>query len=311
MTRRSAALLAVLAAALGLAGCGVGAGSSDAPQDVAVVVTRDFGARQLRGADADSVPSSETVMRFIQRRFDVTTRYSGGFVESIDGLSGGRDAEGRPLDWFYYVNGIEAGGGAAARRVSPGDRIWWDRHTYGATQRVPAVVGSWPEPFRSGSEGKKIPLALVCQGEARSCDEVETRLSEEDVKRIARTGIGSGVGQKLLRIIVGPWSAIRNESAARQLELGPRASGVFAKLHADRFDLLDQDGRVAQTQADAVGLVAATRFGDQQPTWIVTGTDDAGVAAAAAALRSDVLSNHFAVAIIKGRALPLPVRQDP
>ncbi|MGI8622970.1 MAG: DUF4430 domain-containing protein [Solirubrobacteraceae bacterium] len=311
MTRRPAALLAVLVAAVGLAGCGVGAGSSDAPQDVAVVVTCDFGARQLRGADADSVPSSETVMRFIQRRFDVTTRYSGGFVESIDGLSGGRDAEGRPLDWFYYVNGIEAGKGAASRSVSPGDRIWWDRHTYGATQRVPAVVGSWPEPFRSGSEGKKIPLAVVCEGEARSCDEVETRLAEEDVKRIARTGIGSGVGQKLLRIIVGPWSAIRNEPAARQLERGPQASGVFARLRADRFELLDQDGKIAQTQADAVGLVAATRFGEQQPTWIVTGTDDAGVAAAAAALRSDVLSNHFAVAIIKGRALPLPVRQDP
>ena len=57
--------------------------------------------------------------------------------------------------------------------------------------------------------------------------------------------------------------------------------------------------------------MAATRFGEQQPTWIVTGTDDAGVAAAAAALRTDVLTNRFAVALIDGRAENLPIRQDP
>ena len=30
--------------------------------------------------------------------------------------------------------------------------------------RVPAVVGAFPEPFRSGQDGKKLPIRLVCMG---------------------------------------------------------------------------------------------------------------------------------------------------
>jgi hypothetical protein len=303
--------LAVLAA-LVLAGCGPGAGSSsDAPTDVNVVVSRDFGAKELRDVDVSKVKSGDTVMRLLERRLAVETRYGGGFVQSLEGLAGGRDAEGRPVDWFYYVNGIEAGGGAAARKVAAGDRIWWDRHPWDGAQRVPAVVGSWPEPFLSGQGGKKIPMAIVCAGEERSCDEVQTRLSDEGVEGISQIGIGAGVGQKLLRIVVGPWSEISGEPAAHLLGEGPGASGVYVRPGDDGFDLLDAEGEVVQTRDDSVGLVAATRFGEQQPTWIVTGTDDAGVAAAAAALRSDVLSNRFAVAIIGGKGEALPLRTEP
>ena len=44
-----------------------------------------------------------------------------------------------------------------------------------------------------------------------------------------------------------------------------------------------------------------------RPTWIITGTDDVGVAAAAAALTEDQLANHFAVAVEKGRGVSLPL----
>ena len=46
--------------------------------------------------------------------------------------------------------------------------------------------------------------------------------------------------------------------------------------------------------------MAATRFLDQQPTWVVTGTDDVGVAAAAAALVEDRLEDRFAIALENG-----------
>ncbi len=304
--------LALILVALVCAGCGPGAGSeADAPTGVNTVVTRDFGASELRDVDSSKVPPGETVMRYLQRKFTVETRYGGGFVQSLEGLAGGKDADGRPVDWFYYVNGIESGEGAAARKLTAGDRIWWDRHDWGAAQRIPAVVGSWPEPFLSGQDGKRLPLVLMCAGEERSCDEVQTRLSDEGVTGISRTGIGAGVGQKLLRVVVGPWDEIRGEPAAQSLERGPSATGVFARPSGDGFELLDERGEVAQKRTDSIGLVAATRFQDQQPTWIVTGTDDAGVAAAAAALRSDVLTNRFAVALIDGKAENLPIRQDP
>jgi hypothetical protein len=53
--------------------------------------------------------------------------------------------------------------------------------------------------------------------------------------------------------------------------------------------------------------VAATAQEGQRPTWIVTGTDDVGVAAAAAALQEDRLTNTFALAIEAGKGVPLPV----
>jgi len=303
--------LVVGAVAVTLASCGPVAGLGDAPSEVNVVITRDFGARELRDQDAQKVPPEETVMSFLQRRFQVRTRPGGDVVHTLDGLSAGTDATGRPEDWFYYVNGIEALEAAASRGVAAGDRIWWDRHDSGTALRVPAVVGSWPEPFLLGTEGKRIPLALACAGERRSCDEVQMRLNDEGVTGIAQTSIGSSVGQKLLRILVGPWSAIRDDPAARTLERGPAASGVFVRPRSDRFELLDENGRVVETRGGSVGLVAATRFGEQLPTWVVTGTDDAGVAAAAAALRSDILKNRFAVALVDGRGEALPVRREP
>jgi hypothetical protein len=44
-----------------------------------------------------------------------------------------------------------------------------------------------------------------------------------------------------------------------------------------------------------------------QPRWLITGTDDVGVAAAAAALSEDQLHYHFALAIEAGRGVALPL----
>ena len=159
--KRSAALAVALAALL--AGCGLGSGKG--AEGVSVVVTRDFGVRSVGSARVAKTPGSETVMRFLQRKFTVRTRYGGGFVQAIDGLSGGSEG-GRPVDWFYYVNGIEADQGAAATKLHAGDRVWWDRHDWGAARGVPAVVGSFPEPFRSGAEGKRLPTQIACTDDA-------------------------------------------------------------------------------------------------------------------------------------------------
>jgi hypothetical protein len=106
---------------------------------------------------------------------------------------------------------------------------------------------------------------------------------------------------------------VRNDSAARKLESGPRASGVFARPNAagDEIALLDARGEVERTLGPGGGLVAATRMGGEAPTWIVTGTDDVGVAAAAAQLQEETLRNHFAIAVEDGRPTPLPLLPPP
>ncbi len=312
MTRRAASL-GLIAVALVLSGCGLGAGRKiTGSKAVEVHVTRDYGRGAIDSATVRSFPAGETVMKLLQREFEVTTRFGGGFVQSIEGLPGGSD-DGRKVDWFYYVNGIEAAKGAAETKVTAGDRIWWDRHDWGVAMDVPAVVGSFPEPFIHGTDSKRAPLVLQCGGEERTCDEVAERLDKAGVVGVSRSaGTGTGQGAKLQRVLVGPWSSIRTDPAARLLETGPQKSGVFARPvdGGAGLQLLDARGEVRDTLGAGGGLVAATRFGAQQPTWVVTGVDDAGVAAAAAAFSESTLEDEFAIAVDDGKAVGLPYAPD-
>ncbi len=285
-----------------LAGCG---GSSDT--GVTLTVSRDFGEKNIQ-PEKSATAGDGTVLDLLQKDFAVRT--GGGAVQEIDGLSNGQ-SQGLKANWGYWVNGIAASKPAASAKLHPGDRVWWDHHVVEATARVPAVVGAFPEPFLSGSQGKKFPIRLVClPGAGRSCDEVEKRLQNEDVDALARSDLDQSVGD-VLRILVGPWRQVRRDIAARSLEYGPKQSGVFARPNAagNRIALLDDTGKTVKTLGPGAGLVAATTFTGQQPTWIVTGTDQVGVAAAAGALTEDELDGHFAIAIDQGEALALPVRE--
>jgi hypothetical protein len=291
-----------------VAGCGFGEGATRG--DVTLTVTRDFGTERLHeGIDEETANEGDTVMRLLQERYDVETRYGGGFVQEVDGIAGGREG-GLNADWFYYVNGIEAPVGAAERRVTAGERVWWDHHPWEAAQRVPAVVGSFPEPFLTGLEGKRYPVKLVCVGDAeRACDEVETRLERTGVKAVSRSVIQQSPGEEVLRVFVGRWADVRGDSVTRRLERGPAATGVFARPEAagDSIALLDEEGETVRTLREGGGLVAATSVEGQAPTWIVTGTDEVGLAAAAAALTEERLMQHFALAVEGGTDIPLPV----
>jgi uncharacterized protein DUF4430 len=297
---------ALLALALLASGCGLGAGK--APGGVQLLVTRDFGASTIRSWSAPQARGEETVMSLLTRNAKVATRYSGGFVQSIDGVAGGRQGD-QPVDWFYYVNGVEAPRGAAETRVHPGDRIWWDRHDWSQTDEIPAVVGSFPQPFLNGLDGKRLPVRVECAavgGEA--CNAVTERLRRAGVPAgVAALG-GGGGAKHTLRVLVAPWSMLRSELALRELREGPQASGVYARFArgGSELELLDARGRTTQALTGAAGLIAATRSGEEAPVWAVTGTDDAGTDAAARAFRAATLRGRFAVALGPGGALALP-----
>ena len=305
--RRRTGLVATLSlAAVSVAGCGLGAGR--APSSVHLLVTRDFGATAIRSWSAPRVSGAETVMSLLMRNASVSTRYGGGFVESIDGLSGG-ESRGQPVDWFYYVNGVEAPKGAASTNVQPGDHIWWDRHNWSQTDNVPAVVGSFPEPFLNGLGGKRLPVLVECADAASSvCGAVSVQLRTLGVPS-ARAALGSaGSAAKTLRVVVAPWTQARGDPTLRGIELGPRASGVYARFSANgtSLTLLDQNGHTVRTLGAGSGLLAATRNGENAPVWVVSGTDFAGVTLAARAFDGATLQSHFAVAVSAAGAQPLP-----
>jgi hypothetical protein len=304
MPRRGAAVagaLLLLGVALAAAGCGLGPGSKVGSVDL--TVTRDFGATNLTEASGEA-NESDTVMRFLEKEAEIETRYGGGYVKSIDGLEES-ERGGHPYDWFFWINGVISSTGAAEVSLEGGEKIWWDIHNWSASEGSPAVVGSWPAPFTTGWEGHAPVVVVECEGGGEACGTVTKALEGEGVK------VASGSPKSAIRVLVGPWSKIDSDPAAGLVEKGPGESGIYAEFESsqgtDRLVGLDEDGTKARTFGANAGLVAATRHFEGPPVWLVTGATDAGVQAAAAALDTADLRDHFAVASEAGTVTPLPL----
>jgi hypothetical protein len=248
----------------------------------------------------------------------VETRYGGGFVQSIDGVAG-EERDGRRSDWFYYVNGVESSIGAAEYELEDGEDVWWDHRDWSTAMRVPAVVGSWPEPFLHDHAGERWSVGVFCpsgdgpgpaSGGQAPCAQVARILSEHGADTSGSEGPDGEI-----RVIVGPWEAISGDPVAALLARGPDRSGVFASFAGVEpsvgMTLLDARGRVAEVLGREAGLVAALRPGDGPPTWVVTGTDAAGVSAAIDLLRvggGEELADRYAVAVVSnGPIFEVPV----
>jgi hypothetical protein len=157
-------LLPLLLTAAALAGCGGG----DDGGKASLWVTRDRGAEVLLVRE---VPAGLTALQALDREADIETRYGGRFVQAINGIEGSFES-GR--DWFYFVNGYEADRGAGEYRLRDGDVEWWDFRSWrGGGERVPVVVGAFPEPFLHGFAGQRRPAAV------RFADPAMRRIAED------------------------------------------------------------------------------------------------------------------------------------
>jgi hypothetical protein len=142
--------LAVALLALLLAACG---GESAGSGSAELWVTRDRGQEVVLTA---TVPAGLTVLQALDREADVETRYGGRYVQAVNGVEGSL-ADRR--DWFYFLNGIEPGKGAAEVVLRAGDVAWWDYRSWqGDAQHARVVVGAFPEPFRRGWRARPVKV---------------------------------------------------------------------------------------------------------------------------------------------------------
>ena len=172
-------------------------------------------------------------------------------MQSIDGLAGGQEA-GQPVDWFYYVNGVEAAKGAAATNVHAGrsrlvgpPRLEPDR---GRPRRRRLLPGAVPQRHRRQAAARAHRMrdrrpATPAPRSPRGCAQlgVPAAIAAIGQQRRARTRCACSSARG--RACAATRRAQRDRSA------GPRASGVYARFSADgtRSTLLDQDGRPVRT----------------------------------------------------------------
>ncbi len=118
-----------------------------------------------------------------------------------------------------------------------GDHIWWDLHDWSATENIPAVVGSFPEPFTNGIGGKRYPVTLECASDVDAACKQVTKAHDGG----ARPRLQPAAGHRLRSgtrwaSSSGTWSAIRSEVAAELVAHGPGASGVYARFSGPEGD---------------------------------------------------------------------------
>ncbi len=189
--------LAVLLAVTVLTGCGGGQSGH-----ATLWVTRDRGAHVLVQRQ---VPAGLTAMQALDRVTHITTRYSGRYVQSINGIEGSLNAR---QDWFYFINGYEADRSAAEYRLRNGDVEWWDFRSWRNQLREPVVVGAFPEPFLHGYGGRRLPARVVYKLDAQR--PAAERLAKLIGARATRGGAGaSSPSVNVLLLLPGKTSSLR------------------------------------------------------------------------------------------------------
>jgi hypothetical protein len=218
-------LVPPLLAALALAGCG-GVRPSAADGTAQLWVTRDRGASVLVEA---TVPAGQTLLRALRSKARVSTRYGGGFVQSIDGVAGSGSGH---RDWFWFVNGLAGDRSAASYRLRAGDVAWWDyRDWAGDATTLEVVAGAFPEPFKHGYGGHMHPAAVrFAPGLRAGAERVAKVLGTADV---APLGVVAAGGANLFELVTGsPHLA----AAMRSPGTGP--SGAVSFSFAGSVDAL-------------------------------------------------------------------------
>lgn len=289
---RSLALLG----AIPLLSAGLGACSNVRESNARTIdaITMDRGV--IIGAKGDAPPGTRALNAGVPKTLGVLEEEQTGTLFG----NGGK------VKLTGYLNGILPAGGKD-ERVYPGDRSGWLVRDVSDPAAIPgAVVGLFPAPFTTRFTAKRrlMPTRVQCaDAESAGCRDALSALTKAGVKT-GTSDLRDSASTTALRVYVGTWAALRPTlSRARlapslKIEDEPERNGFGLQLSADGRSVIAGApfGEVAEvpTFGAGTGVVFATRDDLGTTFWVVTGTDEAGVARAAASLTADDLDGRVA-----------------
>lgn len=294
-------------------------GDIESPYKIDLIVTKNFGHDKMFAKSVGLV-KDEVGMEVLFRNLDIQTAYGGGFVNAINGLESQftffSGSERKKLDWFYWVNGILAPIGVAEYRPQPGDTIWWDYHDWSMTMFIPAVVGSYPQPFKSGFAGKNPGTVIMYTPEfVKKATDLRNSLQEQGVKQIDIAPYDSKVIEKPEKyyILLGPWSDLaENSKLLQDINKKNKLVGVYVQFNEDKIQGLNFKGKtIVQKENGGAIYASAGGIGSTKPVWLVTGLDEKGVNLAVDTLINNPgsIDKCFGVLVTEDQVINIPFQE--
>lgn len=258
----------------------------DAPAQVRIVATLDFGASMVFDV---AVPLDEgaTVMDALQAAAEVNTAYGGGFVRAINGIESAKGG-----DWFYYVNGFLARTGATDYRLHDGDTVHWDFHDPSAYRGVSATLGSFPLAHVHGyggmQRGTVVAYEEAYSDEATAVASLLESAGAPDVSLVEVSLLTDEQKQSQHLVVVGG----PETDPVREIYDNRSRLGLFTSLDDSGLRTYLASGDEDRSYDGSEGVLQALQSpwnpsgvgACQNVVLLVSGTDDDGVRAAAAAL---------------------------
>jgi hypothetical protein len=316
MAKRGLPLILILLLTAILAGCPTQPPASGSqPAIVTVVVTKDFG-QELILAQEIELEEGTDAMTALMAVAEVETKYGGGFVEAINGLSSEYEGGNKKRDWLYYINGMSLNVGARDYILQDGDMEHWDFRDWSYRPMIPAIIGAFPQPFLSGIKGEVKPTAVVYDDPfAEEAKALATKLEgwgASEVLLKSAEALSEAVKESYNLIIIG------RADSGPILELNglPQKLGFFAYMEGGKIVVLDGKGEPAGEYEAGYGLIQATQNpwspggvgSGESAVFIITGTDEKGIKKAAQALinNSEGLRYAYAVLVNNNQIIKIP-----
>jgi len=283
---------------------------------VILVVTRDFGKEVLLERTVEVAPDT-SAMAALQKITNVETKYGGGFVSAINGIGSEYEEDSaNKRDWFFYINGIQSNVGAQGYLLQNNDIEHWDFRDWSHQMFVPAIIGDFPQPFRSGYMGKNKSTIVVYDKQFEEDAELLVRrLRELGIKKVSAvrcSELTQAERQESHLILLGG----ANNGLIAELNNAYQKLGFYAYFRQGKLVVLNTRGRLAQEYGAGTGLIQATQNpwspegigSGESAVWMVSGTDEIGVKSAVEILAKDSERLKYAcsVVITEGRVLKVP-----
>jgi len=284
--------------------------------EVTVVVTKDFGKEVLLKQTTGIEPGT-TAMDALQMVANVETKYGGGFVSTISGVSSEYGTANRSKkDWFFYINGIASNTGARDYVLQDGDIEHWDFRSWSYHQFIPAIIGDFPQPFLSNHKGGIKPTVIAYEQQFKDhAQSLAIRLKELGICEVSAVIYDqlSKVGSEQSNLIL---LGRQDNKLISELNNAYNKLGFYAYFQQGKLVVLDAAGKVTSEYGASTGLIQATQNlwspkgigAGENVVWLISGTDADGVKEATGALinHHEDLRYAYAAVITEGKIVRVP-----